>query len=167
MPHLPCGGRHVIPFIVFQDKCSTVPLQLFLELFLLMPARYSVQRKWQPACLDLAMLYNAYLLQPMGVTGVCSTVLNTQVFASCCEASLNETITTYCAELTDGQVIVTWLAQLTSHISHTYHRPDHVAVLARHGTVAMYIYIHYSMSNILASRSLPCLCVPRSIFRSW
>ncbi len=61
------------------------------------------------------MLYNAHLLQPMGV----AEVLNTQVLASCCEASLNETITTYCAELMDGQVIVTRLAQLTSHISHT------------------------------------------------
>jgi hypothetical protein len=71
MPHFPCGGKDVMAVIVFQDKCPTLPLQFFLELFLFKPTRYSVQRKWQPACLDLAIRYNAYLLQPMGVTGVC------------------------------------------------------------------------------------------------
>jgi hypothetical protein len=45
MPQLPCGGKDVMDVIVFQDKCPTVPLQLFLELFLFKPARYSVQRK--------------------------------------------------------------------------------------------------------------------------
>ncbi len=43
MPHLPFGGKDVMAVIVFQDTCPTVPLQLFLELFLFKPARYSVQ----------------------------------------------------------------------------------------------------------------------------
>jgi hypothetical protein len=37
------GGKDVMTVIVFQDKCPTVPLQLFLELFLFKQARYSVQ----------------------------------------------------------------------------------------------------------------------------
>ncbi len=43
MPTLTCGGKDVMAVIVFQDKCSTVPLQLFLEPFLFKSARYSVQ----------------------------------------------------------------------------------------------------------------------------
>jgi hypothetical protein len=97
---------------------------------------------------------NAIQCLPVAANGSNRGVLNTQVFVSCCEASLNETITTYCADLMDNQVIVTLLA-LTSHVSHTKHRPEHVAVLARRDTVTMYIYKNYSMSNIPASRSVP------------
>jgi hypothetical protein len=43
MPYLSCGGKDVMAVILFQDKCPTVPLQLFVELFSFMPARYSVQ----------------------------------------------------------------------------------------------------------------------------
>ncbi len=32
MPHLPCDRKDVTAVIVFQDKCPTVPLQLFLDL---------------------------------------------------------------------------------------------------------------------------------------
>ncbi len=49
----------------------------------------------------------------------------------------------------------TLLAQLTSHISHTQHKSENVAVLARRGKVTMYIHMYYSMSSIPTSRSVP------------
>ena len=74
MPCLPCGEKDVIANIPNQDKCPTVPLQLFK----FKPARcvsgcikFPVSEKWQPACLDLTIWCNAYLLHALLVTGMC------------------------------------------------------------------------------------------------
>ena len=76
------------------------------------------------ACLDLPMWYNAYLFQPMRVTGV----LNIQVFASCYEASLNETVAIFCADLMDTSNRVYVTQQLYPRISNAISKPSMMLV---------------------------------------